>query len=113
MIRLRDIKIKEDLTNEQVFKKAISKYKIKPEEVEKWYVQRKSIDARKKEDIYYNIMQVGLYIYIGVLWYRLTFCNVWGKNLILYLKTNYIVLCILFLFLVFYSTYLIHKMNTK
>jgi len=66
-----------------------------------------------KEDIYYNIMQVGLYIYIGVLWYRLTFCNVWGKNLILYLKTNYIVLCILFLFLVFYSTYLIHKMNTK
>lgn len=54
MIRLRDIKIKEDLTNEQVFQKAISKYKIKPEEVEKWYIQRKSIDARKKEEIYYN-----------------------------------------------------------
>ena len=54
MIRLRDIKIKEDLTNEQVVQKAISKYKIKPEEVEKWYIQRKSIDARKKEDIYYN-----------------------------------------------------------
>ena len=54
MIRLKDIKIREDLTNEQVFQKAISKNKIKPEEVSKWYIYKKSIDARKKEDIYYN-----------------------------------------------------------
>jgi len=54
MIRLKDIKIREKLSEEQVFQKAISKNKIKPEEVEKWYIQRKSIDARKKEDIYYN-----------------------------------------------------------
>ena len=54
MIRLRDIKIRENLTEEQVFQKAISKNKIKPEEVEKWYIQRKSIDARKKDDIYFN-----------------------------------------------------------
>ena len=54
MIRIRDIKIREDLSSEQVFQKAILKNKIKSEEVEKWYIQRKSIDARKKEDIYYN-----------------------------------------------------------
>ena len=54
MIRLKDIKIREDLTNEQVFQKAILKNKIKQEDVEKWYIYKKSIDARKKEDIYYN-----------------------------------------------------------
>ena len=54
MIRLKDIKIREDLTNEQVFQKVISKNKIRSEEVSKWYIYKKSIDARKKEDIYYN-----------------------------------------------------------
>lgn len=54
MIRLKDIKIREDLSEEEVFQKAISKNKIKPEEVYEWYIYKKSIDARKKEDIYYN-----------------------------------------------------------
>ena len=54
MIRIRDIKIRENLTKEQVLEKAISKNKIKLEEIEKWYIQRKSIDARKKDDIYFN-----------------------------------------------------------
>lgn len=54
MIRLKNIKIRENLNNEQVFKKAISKNKIKPEEVSEWCIYKKSIDARKKEDIYYN-----------------------------------------------------------
>lgn len=54
MIRIKDIKIREDLTEEQVFKKAISKLKINEEEVSNWYIYRKSVDARKKEDIYYN-----------------------------------------------------------
>ena len=54
MIRIKDIKIRENLSEEQVFQKAILKNKIKPEEVEKWYIYKKSIDARKKEDIYYN-----------------------------------------------------------
>ena len=54
MIRLKDIKIKEDLTEEQVFQKAISKNKIKLEDVNKWYIYKKSIDARKKGDIHYN-----------------------------------------------------------
>ena len=54
MFRLRNIKIREDLTEEQVFQKAIKANKIKQEEIEKWYIYKKSIDARKKEDIYYN-----------------------------------------------------------
>lgn len=54
MIRLKDIKIRENLTEEVVFQKAILKNKIKQEEVSKWYIYKKSIDARKKEDIYYN-----------------------------------------------------------
>lgn len=54
MIRLKDIKIRENLTEEEVFQKAILKNKIKQEEVIKWYIYKKSIDARKKEDIYYN-----------------------------------------------------------
>ena len=54
MIRLKDIKIREDLTNEKVVQKALIKNKIRPEEVSKWYIYKKSIDTRKKEDIYYN-----------------------------------------------------------
>ena len=54
MIRLKNIKIRENLNEEQVLKKAISKNKIKPEEVERWYIYKKSIDARKKYDIFYN-----------------------------------------------------------
>ena len=54
MIRIKDVKIRENLSEIEVFKKALVKNKIKPEEVEKWYIYKKSIDARKKEDIYYN-----------------------------------------------------------
>lgn len=54
MIRLSDIKIREDLTEDEVLKKALLKNKIKPEEVEKWYIYKKSVDARKKDDIHYN-----------------------------------------------------------
>ena len=54
MIRLKNIKIRENITEEQVFQKAIAKNKIKQEEVSKWYIYKKSIDARKKDDIHYN-----------------------------------------------------------
>lgn len=54
MIRLKNIKIREDLTEEQVFERAIAKNKIKLDEVEKWHIYKKSIDARKKDDIHYN-----------------------------------------------------------
>ena len=61
----------------------------------------------------YLFLFVDIIYVISVLWYRLTLGNIWGKALLLYLKTNYIILSILFLFLIFYSVYLIHKMNDK
>lgn len=54
MIRLNNIKIRENLSDIEVFKTAIAKNKIKQEEVKEWNIYKKSIDARKKEDIYYN-----------------------------------------------------------
>lgn len=54
MIRIKDIKIREDLSEEDVLKTALIKNKIKIEEIQKWYIYKKSIDARKKNDIYYN-----------------------------------------------------------
>ena len=54
MIRLNNIKIRENLSDIEVFKRAIAKNKIKQEEVKEWNIYKKSIDARKKDDIYYN-----------------------------------------------------------
>ena len=54
MIRISNIKIYEDLTNEDILKKTISKYKIKNTDVLKWNISKKSIDARKKDDVHYN-----------------------------------------------------------
>ena len=54
MIKLDNIKIRENLSDIDVFKKAIMKNKIKQEEVKEWHIYKKSIDARRKDDIYYN-----------------------------------------------------------
>ena len=54
MIRLKEIKVRKDLTEGEAFLEAIEKNKIKQEEVKYWYIYKKSIDARKKDDIYYN-----------------------------------------------------------
>lgn len=54
MIRLKDIKIKEDISNEDILKLACKKYKIKIEDIINWHVYKKSIDARKKDNIFYN-----------------------------------------------------------
>ena len=54
MIRIKDIKIREDLLEEKVLEKALPKNRLQKEDVKKWYIYKKSIDARKKEDILYN-----------------------------------------------------------
>ena len=54
MIRLNNIKIRENISDIEIFKRAIEKNKIKQEEVEEWHIYKKSIDARKKEDIFFN-----------------------------------------------------------
>lgn len=54
MLRLENIKIYEDLSDEDVVKKACQKYKIDYNKIEKYSIYKKSIDARNKSDIFYN-----------------------------------------------------------
>lgn len=54
MIRLPSIKINEELSEEKVLEKVLHKNNLKLEEIKNWYIYKKSIDARKKPDIYYN-----------------------------------------------------------
>lgn len=54
MLRINHIKIRKDLTEYEVLETAIKKYNIKKEDIIDWHIARKSIDARKKEDVHYN-----------------------------------------------------------
>ena len=54
MLKLDNIKIREDITDEAVVKYACKKYGINFNEVKKYSIFSKSIDARNKEDILYN-----------------------------------------------------------
>ncbi len=53
MLRINNIKIRKDMSNQEVFNLTISKNKIKKEDIIKWYISKKSIDARKKDDVHY------------------------------------------------------------
>ena len=54
MIRISNVKIYEDISNEEIFNIVIKKYKILKQDVQKWYISKKSIDARKKDDVHYS-----------------------------------------------------------
>lgn len=54
MLRLENIKIRQDLSDEDVVKEACKKYKLDYKDVEKFVIYKKSIDARNKDDIFYN-----------------------------------------------------------
>ncbi len=54
MIKLSNIKIREDLSENQLFDKIFKKYGIDIEDVSIRRIVKKSIDARNKDDIYYN-----------------------------------------------------------
>ncbi len=54
MLRLENIKIYEDLTDDEVVKEACKKYKLDFKDVKKYSIYKKSIDARDKENIFYN-----------------------------------------------------------
>lgn len=53
MIRIRDIKIREDLEKNELLKYTCNKNKIKLEDVKDFRIIKKSIDARNKEDVFY------------------------------------------------------------
>ena len=54
MFRISDIKIFENMTDEQVLKIALKKNKININDVTSWHISKKSIDARKKDQVHYN-----------------------------------------------------------
>ncbi len=53
MFRLKDIKIRENISDEEVLEKALKKAKIPSDKVSYWKIYRKSIDARNKNDVYF------------------------------------------------------------
>ena len=53
MLRLENIKIYEDLTEEDVVRKSCEKYKLDFNKVTKFVIYKRSIDARNKDNIFY------------------------------------------------------------
>ena len=56
MYRLSNIKIRENLSNDEVIDYALKKYKIDKNIVKEVYIYKKSIDARLKEIFYITIL---------------------------------------------------------
>ena len=54
MIRISNIKIYEDISDEDVLNFTIKKYKISKENIKEWHISKKSIDARKKDNVHYS-----------------------------------------------------------
>ena len=54
MLSIDNLKIYEDLTEEEIIKKALKKYNISSKDVIECNITKKSIDARNKNNIYYN-----------------------------------------------------------
>lgn len=53
-VRLENIKIRQDLSNDEVAKIAYTKFNIPQESITDYKIVKKSIDARDKNDIFYN-----------------------------------------------------------
>lgn len=54
MLRINNIKIRKDITDYEVLEIAIKKHAIKKDDILNWHIARKSIDARKKDDVHYT-----------------------------------------------------------
>ena len=54
MLRINNIKIRKDSTEHEIFEIAIKKHHIQKEDIINWHIAKKSIDARKKEDVHYT-----------------------------------------------------------
>ena len=54
MIKITNIKIKADLSDDELFEKIYKKYKINKNDVTERRIIKKSIDSRNKADIFYN-----------------------------------------------------------
>ena len=79
----------------------------------KTIIELLSKKGRYKNDIIYNIMQIGLYAYLLVISLKTTVAKVYVTRLTLsYFKMNYIILSILIVFIFVYS-YLEFKSSNK
>ena len=54
MLKIDNLKIYDDYDENEIINIALKKYKIKGEDVTNSYILKKSIDARNKNNIYYN-----------------------------------------------------------
>lgn len=54
MIRFSNIKIREDISEEELIKFVCKKEKLFFENIREWHIVKKSIDARNKNDVFYN-----------------------------------------------------------
>ena len=54
MLRISNIKIRKDISDKELFEFVITKNKIKKEDIIECYISKKSIDARKKDDVHYT-----------------------------------------------------------
>ena len=53
MLRINNIKITKNLSNEEIFELFTNKFKINKNDIISWNISKKSIDARKKDQIHY------------------------------------------------------------
>ena len=54
MYRIENIKIREELDKEELIEFICKKYRISKEDILSWNIYKKSVDARDKNDIFYN-----------------------------------------------------------
>ncbi len=54
MIRINNIKIRKNLSNQEIFDYAIKKNKIEKNDVLNWRISKRSIDARRKDDVHFT-----------------------------------------------------------
>ena len=54
MIRINNIKIRKNISKEELLNFIIEKNKINRSDIIEWHISKKSVDARKKEDVHYT-----------------------------------------------------------
>ncbi len=53
MLRINNIKIKQDLSDDGLIEYVCNKFKLNKNDIISWNISKKSIDARKKDDVFY------------------------------------------------------------
>ena len=54
MIRINNIKIYKDVSDEEILNNVLKQYKMSNNAIYDWHISKKSIDARKKDDVNYS-----------------------------------------------------------